>query len=60
MEARPTAAQEELKERPELVQDQRATVASFEFHPDDSQNCEECSPGQLIRPRFLLQEIWLQ
>eukprot|EP00959_Pyramimonas_sp_CCMP1952_P193343 4043291-Pyramimonas_sp.AAC.1 len=60
MEVRFTAAQEELKKKLGLVQEQRTTVVSFEFHREDEPRHEECSAGQLFRPRFLPQGIRLQ
>ncbi len=60
MEVRFTAVQEELKKKLGLVQEQRATIVSFEFHPDDEQGYEECPPGKIFRPRFLPQGIWMQ
>ena len=60
MEVRFTAVQEELKKKLGLVQEQRATIVSFEFHPDDERDYEECAPGQLFRPRYLPQGIWMQ
>eukprot|EP00959_Pyramimonas_sp_CCMP1952_P341495 7153685-Pyramimonas_sp.AAC.1 len=60
MEVRFTAAQEELKMKLGLAQEQRATVAPFEFHADDERDYEECAPGQLFRPRYLPQEICMQ
>ncbi|CAK0887182.1 unnamed protein product [Prorocentrum cordatum] len=59
MEVRFTAVQEELKKKLGLVQEQRATIVSFEFHADDERDYEECAPGQLFRPCFLPQGIWL-
>ena len=43
-----------------LVQEQRATIASFLFHDEDHVRYQACAAGEISRPRFQPAGVWLQ
>ena len=43
-----------------LVQEQRATIVAFLLHAEDQAGYNVCPPGELFRPKFCPQAIWLR
>ena len=43
-----------------LVQEQRGTIVDFLFHEFDAQRYRHTAPGEIFKPRYVPEGLWLQ